>query len=685
MQVIDLSQGEGIKSGLKTLADALTPDPDKAMRSAYLQQQAQKTGAETARLERQNELATQNASIWANNGGAAGLAKNPALLHIYQANELEGLNHENADNALKFFSGSYAQDPTTMSQTPMGGGPSVPQALMAPGGIAPPRGGSSAGAGPIASAAEQFRDKVTAAARMHGVDPDLAMRVLSAESGGNPAAVSQKGAKGLFQLTDGTAGDLHVADPFNPDQNIDGGVRYIKQMHDMFGGDTRQAMAAYNWGPGNVQKLGMAHMPAETRGYLAKLGLNDGTLVASAGELPPGSLAGASPAPQAPTQSPVAPTQGVNSPGVSQVPAGITDPYMERLAYMGTGVPHARDTFTGMQMDQANEIQKQFIQHPASGAGAGGMFSGNSMDAQDSNVVMSYNQKKQSGQPTTQAEDMAYGISYNRLYGPKTETRTGPHGELLSIPVQPSTPSGLFAPGGGAAPQASGPASTGGQPGSPAAGPGGATTIVPGKTPMEGLSGEENRRLSLESRQASGILDAFNLYGYDPETHSMDPTGYAPGLNVPISTSVGSNAVPGGITDMASQVLLSENDKRAQQLFQSVINPILRLDSGAATPEMEIGRYSRMLPNASDSGPDRLRKMEYLNTLFNQTAAFAEAKGIPFQDLLRSMAGSDAEAMKSQNAAFNAYRGGPRQAEPSGTSTQQPGRTTPNGIRWTVE
>jgi hypothetical protein len=123
-------------------------------------------------------------------------------------------------------------------------------------------------------------------------------------------------------------------------------------------------------------------------------------------------------------------------------------------------------------------------------------------------------------------------------------------------------------------------------------------------------------------------------------------------------------------------MLLSEQDKRAQQLFNSVINPMLRLDSGAATPEQEVARYSRLLPNASDNAESRLRKMEYLDTLLNQTIAFAQAKGIPIQDLLAQMRGKEGtwdEAMASNYSGFNASRGGPRQeAAPKADITKSP-------------
>ncbi len=102
-----------------------------------------------------------------------------------------------------------------------------------------------------------------------GLDPDLAVRQMMAESGGNPNAVSSAGAIGLMQLMPATAQELGV-DPRDPVQNIDGGLRYYKQMMDRFG-DPRLALAAYNAGPGNVQKYGGVPPFKETQNYISKL------------------------------------------------------------------------------------------------------------------------------------------------------------------------------------------------------------------------------------------------------------------------------------------------------------------------------------------------------------------------------------------------------------------------------
>jgi Rod binding domain-containing protein len=102
------------------------------------------------------------------------------------------------------------------------------------------------------------------------LDSALIASVIRAESNGNPSAQSQAGAKGLMQLMDSTATELGVTDSFNPKQNIMAGSRYLAQMIARFG-DLKLGLAAYNAGPGNVEKHGDVPPFPETRSYVEKV------------------------------------------------------------------------------------------------------------------------------------------------------------------------------------------------------------------------------------------------------------------------------------------------------------------------------------------------------------------------------------------------------------------------------
>lgn len=116
---------------------------------------------------------------------------------------------------------------------------------------------------------QKLDDMVVRTARRHNVDPNLARAVVTAESDFDPNVLSHAGAMGLMQLMPETAKDLGVGDPWDPEQNVDGGVRYLGQMIKRFGGDIGKALMAYNWGPSNVENGGRP--PAETRNYLTKV------------------------------------------------------------------------------------------------------------------------------------------------------------------------------------------------------------------------------------------------------------------------------------------------------------------------------------------------------------------------------------------------------------------------------
>jgi soluble lytic murein transglycosylase-like protein len=131
-----------------------------------------------------------------------------------------------------------------------------------------------------------FGAEITAAAKKHGIDPALLAGLVKQESGFNPTAGSPAGARGLTQLMPGTAAGLGVTNVLDPIQNLDGGAKYLRQQLDAFGGDVTRALAAYNAGPGAVQRYGGVPPYAETQNYVRIVQANAAQYRAAGGGTP---------------------------------------------------------------------------------------------------------------------------------------------------------------------------------------------------------------------------------------------------------------------------------------------------------------------------------------------------------------------------------------------------------------
>jgi soluble lytic murein transglycosylase-like protein len=121
------------------------------------------------------------------------------------------------------------------------------------------------------AAGSDLRSLAVAAARRHGLDPDLVLAVASVESAFVPTAVSPKGAQGLMQLMPATARALGVTDAFDPEANLDGGARHLQSLIERYKGDVEKALAAYNAGERAVERYKGVPPYRETRSYVKKV------------------------------------------------------------------------------------------------------------------------------------------------------------------------------------------------------------------------------------------------------------------------------------------------------------------------------------------------------------------------------------------------------------------------------
>ena len=140
---------------------------------------------------------------------------------------------------------------------------------------------SASSAGSVEGAETLYDALIRQSAERYGLDPAFVKAVVRTESAFNPYAVSRAGAKGLMQLMDATARSLGVDDPFDPAQNVAGGTRYLAWLLGKYDGNVKAALAAYNAGPGRIERLGIltdeafdekrSLLPEETQDYVAKV------------------------------------------------------------------------------------------------------------------------------------------------------------------------------------------------------------------------------------------------------------------------------------------------------------------------------------------------------------------------------------------------------------------------------
>ena len=135
------------------------------------------------------------------------------------------------------------------------------------------RSGSSSGAEvkAILLAPTAYREHVRRAADKYGLAEELLHAVMAVESGFRPGAISEKGAMGLMQLMPGTARDMYVRDVWSPEENIDGGARYLRTLANKYDGDLMKTLAAYNAGPEAVKRAGGVPSYPETQEYVKRV------------------------------------------------------------------------------------------------------------------------------------------------------------------------------------------------------------------------------------------------------------------------------------------------------------------------------------------------------------------------------------------------------------------------------
>ncbi|MGB8771841.1 MAG: lytic transglycosylase domain-containing protein [Candidatus Korobacteraceae bacterium] len=198
-----------------------------------------------------------------------------SLLGLLVASQMHAAELANLRNGFSIRHERHEVDGNTtrlyMSAEPSSGYVDVPTAEIESFEPAPPE--AQADASPGQKPAD-LNAIVNAASTRSQVDADFIASVIRAESGNNPLAVSRKGAQGLMQLMPGTASKLGVRNTFDPAENVDGGVRYLRELLLLYNNDMVKALAAYNAGPQRVQQYKGVPPYRETHAYVARV-IND--------------------------------------------------------------------------------------------------------------------------------------------------------------------------------------------------------------------------------------------------------------------------------------------------------------------------------------------------------------------------------------------------------------------------
>jgi soluble lytic murein transglycosylase-like protein len=187
---------------------------------------------------------------------------------VARVSELQSLLGMGAPAAATYTPSQRTTSFATRLATASATAPAAAPAAAATAAAAAPAGTSTLPAG------TPYADEITAAAQRNGIDPALLAGLVKQESGFNANAVSPAGARGLTQLMPSTAAGLGVTDPTDPAQALEGGAKYLRQQLDRFGGDVAKALAAYNAGPGAVEKFGGVPPYAETQNYVQRVQAN---------------------------------------------------------------------------------------------------------------------------------------------------------------------------------------------------------------------------------------------------------------------------------------------------------------------------------------------------------------------------------------------------------------------------